>query len=65
MTNHATVNELCDDKALIRKYQAEIAQLRRTLAAGAGAGEVGPGIYYSPCHRFPYISRIEGSNCFG
>ena len=41
VTNHATVNEVCDDKTLIRRYQAEIAELHRILADGATRAKAG------------------------
>ena len=43
VTNRATVNEVRDAEALVRRYRAEIAELRRTLAAAERAEATGRG----------------------
>ena len=39
--NRATVNEVIDDKALIRRYRAEIAELQRIIALATGEHQQG------------------------
>ena len=51
--NRATVNEVIDDKALIRRYRAEIAELQRIIALASG--NTNSGEYFGTAEEIAHI----------